>query len=236
MPGQAHVDVVGVPQVDLGGAAGALADHHVVLGAQLGQGGEGGPGQPGPQRPEVRRRDRGGPGPIGGVPGRLAQCLTEQDDLAGQVAARLQQHRVEPQVGREPAGGGLHGLGPADLPAPAVRPDHHRRVVGHVLRLERGDVDPPATQPPADTRRQHALAGVRGGAGNEQPAAHARARSARPRPRSTARRGRAVIAYATATPSAPSPTLPESLVARRMCRASGRGPSPRKGRTSERPK
>jgi hypothetical protein len=38
MARQAHVDKVTLAQVDLGRAAGALADHHVVLGAPLGQG------------------------------------------------------------------------------------------------------------------------------------------------------------------------------------------------------
>src|SRR5258707_1109176 len=46
--------------------------------------------------------------------------LAEQHDLAGEVAARLEQHRVEADVRREPAGGGLHGLSPADLAAPAL--------------------------------------------------------------------------------------------------------------------
>ena len=180
LPRQAHVDVVAVAQVDLGGAARALADHHVVLGPQLGQRRVRRGGEPGPHLVVVAGGDR-------------VDRLAGQHHLARVVAARLEQYRIETQVGFEPAGGGLHRLGAAQFAAAPVRADHHGGVVRHVLRLERRDPDAPAAQPAADAGGEHALAGVGGGAGDQQPAAH------RPLPRRAAR---------VRTPNAARPVAP----------------------------
>ena len=88
--------------------------------------------------------------------------------LRGAVAARLEQDRVEPDAGFQPARPRLHRLGSADLAA--VDGDH--RVVGHVLRLERRHPNSLAGQQPAQPGDDHRLAGVGSGAGDQQRAAH----------------------------------------------------------------
>ena len=103
-PGQAHVGHVGVAQVDLGRAARALADDHVV-----------GVPQPG----QAVQRDLPQPRRVRAVAHRVGFGLgvAEHDDLAAPVAARLEQHRVH-VGGRLDAGRGrLHRLGAADLGA-----------------------------------------------------------------------------------------------------------------------
>jgi FhuF 2Fe-2S C-terminal domain len=142
--GQAHVGDVPVPQVDLGGTAGALTDHHVEPAAQVGQAGGDRCFQ---RRLEVLVVQRA----------RVGERLAEQHDLAAGVAAGLEQHRVHRGLRLHPGGGGLHRLGAADLRA--VGGDG--RVQRHVLGLERRDLDPASSQPPAQASRQHALPGIR---------------------------------------------------------------------------
>ena len=92
----------------------------------------------------------------------------EHHHLRAAVAARLEQHRVERDARRQPAGLRLHGLGPADLAA--VGGDD--RVVGHVLRLERRDLHPAPGEVPADPGDQRALARVGGRAGHQHRSSH----------------------------------------------------------------
>jgi hypothetical protein len=156
--GQAHVgDVVGA-QVDLGGGAGALADDDVEPGPQVGEAGQHLLQQRGLHRP-VRQR------------GHVGHRPAEDDDLAGVLAAGLEQHRVHRGLGLDARRRGLHDLRPADLRA--VEGDH--RVVAHVLRLERRDRHPLADQPAADAGGHHRLAGVGRRPGDEQGAAGGRA-------------------------------------------------------------
>jgi hypothetical protein len=120
-----HVGDVGGAQVDLGRRAGALADHDVVAGAQVGQALQRDLEQRGLVLPVAHRRHVG-PGPA------------EHDDLRGLVAAGLEQHGVHRRLGRHARGGGLDGLRTADLGA--VGGDG--AVEAHVLRLERRDLTP----------------------------------------------------------------------------------------------
>jgi hypothetical protein len=155
VPGQPEVDEVAVAQIDLGGASGALAHHDVVLAAQLGE------------RVERRLRENTA---RGRVVARVDEAghLAAQYHLAGPVAARLEQHRIEPHAGLKPAGRRLQRLRPPDLAAV----ERDGRVVGHVLRLERRDPYPEPAQPPAQPGGEHALARIRGGTRDEQPALH----------------------------------------------------------------
>ena len=159
-PGQPHVGDVGVPQVDLRRAARALADDHVVVAPQVFQAVQGDLEQVLGVRAVLRGADL--------VPG-----LAEHDDVGAGVAARLEQHRVHPRVRLDTRRRGLHGLGPPDLRA--VRGDEG--VQRHVLGLERRDPDSLPGQPAAQPGGEHALPGVRGGPGDEQPAPHRRAPS-----------------------------------------------------------
>ena len=163
--GQAHVgDVVGA-QVDLGGGAGALADDDVEARPQVGQAGQHLLHQRRLPRPVGQRRHLGHRPP-------------EHDDLAGVLAARLEQHRVHRRLGLHARRRGLHHLGAADLRA--VGGDH--RVVAHVLRLERRHRDALADQPAADPGGDEGLAGVGGGAGDEQRSAHPAVPGGSPQP------------------------------------------------------
>ena len=153
--GQAHVGHVGFAQVDLGRAARALADDHVVGVPQPGQAVQG-------HLPQPRR--------VCAVPDRVGFGLgvTQYDDLAAPVTARLEQHRVH-VGGRLDAGRGrLHGLGPADLGTV----QGHERVQRHVLRLERRHLHALPGQPPAQPGDQHALASVRTRPGHQQRPSH----------------------------------------------------------------
>ncbi len=194
--GQAHVgDVVGA-QVDLRRGAGPLADDHVEARPQVGQA---------LQHLREQRRLQRAVAQRGDVGDRLPQ----DDHLAVVFAAGLQEDRVHRRLGGHPGGGGLHDLGAADL-RPVGR-DH--RVVAHVLRLERRHRYPLARQPPADPGGDHRLPGVRGRAGDEQGAAHARG--------PTSARGPASARCpasrpATASTAVAHHTTRESRTARRM--------------------
>ena len=124
-PRQPHVGQIGCPQVDLGGRAGTLTDDGVEFASQRGQFVGHHVGEPVAVLEVVGGADRTGDSPA-------------HHQLRGAVAAGLEQYRVEPDARRQPRGARLHGLRPADLSAF----DGDRRVVGHVLRLERRDAMP----------------------------------------------------------------------------------------------
>ena len=154
-PGQAHVGHVGVAQVDLGRAARALADDHVV-----------GVPQPG----QAVQRDLPEPRRVRAVAHRvgLSFGVAEHDHLAAPVAARLEQHRVHVGGRLDARRGRLHRLGTADLGAV----QRHERVQRHVLRLERRHLHALPGQPPAQPGHQHALARVRTCPGDQQRPSH----------------------------------------------------------------
>ena len=102
--------------------------------------------------------------------------LAVDDDLRRLVGRRLEQHRVEIGVRRQPGGQCLQGLRAADLAAV----DRHRRIERHVLRLERRHVDATALENAAQRGDQRRFSGIRGGALNHQgEAGHARHRTKR---------------------------------------------------------
>ena len=165
---QAHIRQIGCAQIDLGGRPGALADHHVELGTQPGKFLGDHPGQ------MVAMGDV-----VGGTD--ISDRLAPHQQLGGAVTTGFEKHRVESDARRQTRGAGLHTLGPADLTATTfcIQGDH--RVVTHILRLERGNPNPLARQQSAQTRNHHRLAGIGGGAGDQQcPAHHGRVRISAP--------------------------------------------------------
>ena len=70
------------------------------------------------------------------------------DDLRADIALGLQQHRIHVPAGRDTAGPRLQRLRPADLAA--IRGD--RRIVRHVLRLERQHFDAARGKGPGEAR------------------------------------------------------------------------------------
>ena len=154
-PGEAHVGQIRCPQVDFGRRARAFADDSVELASQRGEFGCDHVGEPGAMSEVVGGAHRTGD-------------LPADDELRRPVAARLEQDRVEPHAGRQPRRPGLHRLCAADLAAV----DGDRRVVRHVLRLERRDANSLARQQPTQSRHDHRLARVGGGARDQQRAAH----------------------------------------------------------------
>ena len=215
VPGQAHVDEVAVAQVDLGRAAGALADHHVVLARAARRG-----------RRTRSRRAR---------PQRRGSCAASIVSTASPSRTTwlewslpgLSSTGLNRTSGASPqAAACIAWARPISPPRPSGA-DHDDRVVGHVLRLERRHLDAPAVQPAADAGGQHALAGVRGGAGDEQPAAHRRL-PARPR---RLRRGRGAHGRPRAAPGAPAQApapdrAADSAEARRPAQMHGRRSRP----------
>ena len=101
-----------------------------------------------------------------GARGRVGERPAHQQDLRRRVARGLDQHGVHRRLGLDPARGGLHRLRAADLGA--RRGD--RRVVGHVLGLERRDAHAAPRERAADARGDQRLAGVRRGAADEERA------------------------------------------------------------------
>ena len=199
---QTHVRQVAVAQVDLGRAAGALADDDVVARAQVGE-------RAGDDRSElVLERAVGARVGVG-------VRLAHHDHLAVSLARRLDQHRVHRRLRLDAGGRRLHRLRAADLAAV----EGHDRVERHVLRLERRDADPLALQPAADPGGDDRLAGIRVRAGDEQRALH--------RARCTA----AAQHRRTASAAAPDGDQDRS-VARRMSATCGGRPSPSRGRSS----
>ena len=142
--GEAHVgDVVGA-QVDLRRAARALHDHQISLTPQA------------LEAFEHRAHEAGFQGLI--IPGVGApRHLALHHDLGADHALGLQQHRVHMHAGGGAAGPRLKGLRPADLAAISG----HRRIVGHVLRLEGPHAQAPIAKDAAEPGHDKRLADVR---------------------------------------------------------------------------
>src|SRR6266542_3304371 len=122
----------------------------------------------------------------------------------------------------QPARRGLHRLCPADLAVAAVGAEHNRRVVRHVLRLERCHLDAEPVEPTADAGGEDALAGIGRGTGDQQPAGHLAALPAR-------------SAKPAASTAVAAPTAADNRAERRMSSTAGRRPAPSVGRSSARP-
>ena len=145
--GEAHVgDVVGA-QVDFRGAARTLHQNDVALGLELVEARQHVGHQRGFARKEIPRARR-------------ALHLAPHHHLRADVGLRLQQHRVHVHARLNLAGQCLQRLRPPDL----ATVGGHRRVVRHVLRLERPNRHPPPHQRPAQPGHQHRLADIRAGA------------------------------------------------------------------------
>ena len=151
---KAHVGQVALAQVDLGGRAGALADDDVEASAQ------------GVQRVEDRLSQRSRQ-PLVGARGRLGVGRAHQQDLRRRLPRGLDQHGVHRGFRLDAAGGCLHRLRATDLGTRR----RHRRVVGHVLGLERRDPHATAGQRAADAGGHQRLAGVRRGPADQEGAA-----------------------------------------------------------------
>ncbi len=117
---EAHVRNIRFTQVDLRRRARTLDQHEVGLGAKLAETLQHRAEQLGLHRLVVAR--------LG-----VADDLALHDDLGADLALGFQQHRVHVDAGRHPRGARLQRLGATDLAAVG----RHRRVVRHVLRLER---------------------------------------------------------------------------------------------------
>jgi hypothetical protein len=91
-----------VEEVDLGGVARALGEHHVETGAEVGEALE-----DGSQKTRL-------PGVVLGR-GQVADGTALDDDLAGPLARGLEENGVHGHFGLHAGGHGLHSLGPADL-------------------------------------------------------------------------------------------------------------------------
>ena len=153
--GQAQVHDVVLQQVDLGRAAGALADHDVVPGAQRRQ----------------RTVDDVHQGLLGGlVRGRLLQTggAAQHDHLGGPLPRRLEQDRVHGHLGLGAGRDGLEPLGPADLTSLAG--DHG--IERHVLALEGRHGHALPGQDAAESGHHGALAGIGGGPADHQCPVH----------------------------------------------------------------
>ena len=158
MPREPHVHVVARAQVDLGRAARALGDDDLEA-----------------RRPG-RRTPHAQPPPGDGDP---SPSLLEETSPAGWPISTTWLRRSEPGLSSTGfiAGSGVtraasactHCARPISAVVPsAPRADH--RVVRHVLGLVRRHADPATCERAAQPGGDHALAGVGGGAGDEQPA------------------------------------------------------------------
>ena len=200
---QAEVDVVAPTQVDLGGRSGSLTQHQVVAGCEFLVGVEGSLGQVF--------------APAGVLPcTELPRGAATEHDETAPIAARFQQHRIQQAARLHPSCLRLQVLGTPDLGA--IRADH--RVVGHVLRLERGHLDPAAPERTRQAGHNQRLARIRCGSGDQQPGHFL------PPPNT--------ISTPASSPVAAAVTAVTSVAARRTCDPAGRGPSPRVGRDSTR--
>jgi hypothetical protein len=132
--GHLHVDDVAVSQVDFSRTPGAL-EHHDIEG--LGQ----------PLKSLLRRSPILTPHATKILRTQGSDHLASDDELRCRVRFGLDQDRIEVGSRRQPAGGGLDGLCPADFFA--VRRDEG--IVGHVLRLEGCDTQA-ATEKTTGTR------------------------------------------------------------------------------------
>ena len=119
-----HVDEVAGLEIEFGGAARALDDDEIILCAQAVE-------RPGNLRPEVVF--------VGVIVAGIQRLpgTAINHHLRARVGFRLDQDRVHIHMRLQPGGGGLHGLGAADLAAIGT----HGSIVGHILRFERGNLD-----------------------------------------------------------------------------------------------
>ena len=149
-----HVCDVAVPQVGLRGAPRPFHDHHVVRPGQALEALHHRREETIPARDVIRCSQRGG-GP------------SVHHDLRRPVGLGLEQHRVHVDRRHNSGRSRLECLGPTDLAAVGTG----RCVVRHVLRLERGDGQPPPAHRPAQPRDDGGLSGVGAGALDHQDAA-----------------------------------------------------------------
>jgi len=149
--GEAHVGDVAVAQVDLGRRAGAFDDDALVGRRQPPPGFE-----HGTHRPRLVV--------VIGLGIEIGRDMAVDDDLGLLVGRRLQQHRVEVGMRRQPGGQRLQCLRPADL----ATIDRDRRIQRHVLRLKRRDAHAPPFEDAAQRRDQRRFAGIGSGALNHQ--------------------------------------------------------------------
>src|SRR5215831_12378872 len=90
------------------------------------------------------------------------------DELRDSLRLRLQQHRVHIDRGRDATGARLQGLRPPDLAALFG----HRRVVRHVLRLERAHLKAAAREETRKPRDEQRFPDIGAGALQHQRAGH----------------------------------------------------------------
>ena len=148
----AHVHEIGVLQIDLGRRPGALDHEHLVLRRELLEAAaHRGPQAPGALAPLHARQ--------------VIAPLPEQDHLRVRVALGLEQDRIHAHLGDPPRGERLKILRASHL---AARRD--ARVVAHVLRLERRDLESLARIPSGQCGGEQALAGTAGRAANHDGA------------------------------------------------------------------
>ena len=147
--GKAHIGDVARPEIDLGRRAGALDDDEIGPLADLAPGIQHGVHQLRLEHLVVARL-------------RLAEHLALHDDLAADVALRLQQHRVHVDRRRDAAGDRLQPLRAADLAAVRLAGQvGDGGIVRHVLRLEGPHAHAAVLRGAAEAGDQHRLADIR---------------------------------------------------------------------------
>ena len=144
--GEAHIGDVGGAQVDLGRAAGAFDQDEIGLAAEPAEALEHPRQQGGLERMELARRGDGG-----------HPALDHQ--LGAGIRLGFQEHRVHVGDGLDAAGARLQRLSSADLAAVG----RDRGVVGHVLGLERADLEAALHIGAGEARHQQRLADIRPG-------------------------------------------------------------------------
>ena len=145
--GKPHVgDVVGA-QIDFRGRSRPLHQHDVSFGLQ-------------PRKTLQHRRHQRRLDGLEFSRLRAAPHPPLHNDLGADLALRLQQYGIHVNAGRNAARARLQRLRPPDLAA-ILR---HRRVVRHVLRLERTHPQPAIAQQPAQSRHDQRFANVGAGA------------------------------------------------------------------------
>ena len=155
-PGEAHVRDVALAEVRLRGAPRPLDEHEVEGAGQALEALQHRGDEPVTPREVVRRFE-----------GRYRPAVHHH--LRSSVRLRLEQHRVHVHRRSEPGRARLEGLRPADFASAGAR----RRVVRHVLRLERSDADPAPPRDPAEPGHDHRLPDIRPRAlDHERPARH----------------------------------------------------------------
>ena len=144
---EAHIGDVVRPQVHFRGAAGPLDQHQIGLILEAAETLEHEPHELGLELLIVGR--------LGG-----AVDAALHHDLRPDLALRLEQDRIHVHARLRARGAGLQRLGAADLAAIAC----HRRIVGHVLRLERTHGEAPVREGARQTGHDQRLADVGAGA------------------------------------------------------------------------